>query len=310
MTRDQAPIDTHSEDRLLLHCGRAELELSLNGGCITAFRWRQDGGWIDWMRPAPAGEDFPPTDSACFPLVPYSNRIRDGRFTFEGRHYQLTANFPPESHSIHGHGWQGRWQAEASDDTSATLVFDFPRPGATDDWPAAYRAEQRFTLSESALTIEIAVTNQGERNMPVGLGLHPYFLRTPACRLIAETGRLWESDATMMPTRLVAPPENKDPSKGVEPSKVNLDSCYTDFRGKAEITWPEWQARLSIESDNCLGFLVVFTPPGEDFFCVEPVSAMTDAVNRVNQGVEDSGFRSLHPGERFAATTVYRPQLA
>lgn len=295
-----------TDERILLRSGQAELELSLNGGCITAFRWLLDDRGIDWMRPAPPGGGFAPTEAACFPLVPYSNRIRDGRFDFEGRSYQLALNFPPEGHSIHGHGWQRRWRAESQQQTSVALVFDFPAAGGDDPWPVAYRAEQRFELSETTLAIEIAVTNKGERNMPVSLGLHPYFVRTPDCRLVAKTGQMWESDATMMPTRLVAPPAGKAPSQGVRPSKVSLDSCYADFAGRAEIEWPEWNAGLTVQSDDSLGFLVVYTPPGENFFCVEPVSAMTDAVN---QGRQDSGLRSLGPGERFAARTLYSPQL-
>ena len=309
MPADNASPAAAASERLRLRAGRAELELSRRGGCITAFRWHREDGAVDWMRPAPAGDDFAPTDAACFPLVPYSNRIRDGRFVFEGEPYQLALNFPPESHSIHGHGWQGEWELAAGDGASATLIFDFPAAGGEDPWPAAYRAEQRFLLGEDSLTVEIAVTNCGSRNMPVSLGLHPYFLRSADCRLIAEVGQMWQSDATMLPTDLVAPEADKDPGQGIRPADVSLDSVFTGFAGRAEIAWPGWGAKLTMQSDQDLGFLVVFTPAGEDFFCVEPVSAMTDAVNQASQGRRDSGLRILGPGERFAAKTVFTPQL-
>ena len=48
--------------------------------------------------------------AAAFPLVPYSNRIRAGRFSFRGRAVVEPLNRPPERHAIHGHGWQARWQ--------------------------------------------------------------------------------------------------------------------------------------------------------------------------------------------------------
>ena len=120
---------------------------------------------------------------------------------------------------------------------------------------------------------------------------------------------MWESDAGMMPTRLADPPACKDPNLGIQPARANLDTCFADFAGKAEIEWPEWGARLTMTSDESLGFLVIFTPPNADFFCVEPVSAMTDAVNRAEQGDKDSGLRTIAPGERFTATTVFDPQL-
>ena len=305
MPDDTKATQAAMDDRLTLRAGQAELELSLDGGCITAFRWQREEGSIDWMRPAPAGSGFAPTDAACFPLVPYSNRIRNGRFAFEGETYQLARNFPPEEHAIHGHGWQNRWRAQAQQDGSATLVFDFPRDGGEDPWPTTYRAEQRFELGETSLAVEIAVTNTGDRSMPAGLGLHPYFVRTPDCRLTANTGQMWESDETMMPTRLVTPPAALDPNLGVKPSTAVLDSCYAGFGGRAEIEWPEWDAKLTMQSEASLGFLVVFTPPGETFFCVEPVSAMTNAVNLAGEGIGDGGIRSLAPGERFAARTLF-----
>ena len=178
MPTDKPSTAAAARDRISLRAGRAETELSRRGGCITAFRWHEKDRAIDWMRPAPSGEDFAPTDAACFPLVPYSNRIRDGRFAFEGKPYQLALNFPPEPHSIHGHGWQRGWAVAAQDDASATLAFDFPADGNDDPWPAAYRAEQCFRLDEDSLSVEIAVTNRGSQNMPVSLGLHPYFPRS------------------------------------------------------------------------------------------------------------------------------------
>lgn len=311
MQERRAGVVPGSDERVTLRAGRAELELSLEGGCITAFRWHREEKSIDWMRPAPTTAGFAPTDAACFPLAPYSNRIRDGRFSFEGQDYQLALNFPPERHAIHGHGWQNRWRVDNQAADAVTLVFDYPADsdGNGSDWPSSYRAEQRFELSAQDLMVEIAVSNTGARAMPAGLGLHPYFPRTPECRLTAAVGRMWESDAEVMPAHLVVPPPDRDPGRGVQPAKAGLDNCFTDFGGEAVMEWPEWGAKLTMTSEAVLGFLVVYTPPGERFFCVEPVSAMTDAVNLAQQGRTDSGFRSLAPGERFAARTVFTPHL-
>lgn len=308
MSGDNPEIKTRTDDRLTLRAEQAELELSLDGGCITAFRWHGEGGALNWMRPAPAGSGFPPTDAACFPLVPYSNRIRHGRFEFDGRVFQLPLNFPPEQHSIHGHGWQNRWRVEAQSAATATLVFE-DLEGGENAWPSGYRAEQRFELSKQDLLIEISVSNEGFERMPAGLGLHPYFPRTPLCRLTANVGQMWESDDEVMPTLMIAPPDGLNPGAGIEVSSTQLDNVFTGFDGKAVIEWPEWRAKMTIQSGASLGFLVIFTPPGEDFFCVEPVSAMTDAINQAAEGRGDSGLRILAPGERFTAKVRYAPEL-
>jgi aldose 1-epimerase len=290
-----------SPDRSRIHLsdGLAELDVApAEGGCITAFRWRAEGGAIDWLRPAPRGAGLTPNESACFPLVPYSNRIRQGRFRFAGQDYQLRPNFTPAPHTIHGHGWKLPWRATAQDTASLALVYE--HDGS--DWPAPYCAEQHFTLAAGALTVELAVTNTGDTAMPAGLGLHPYFPRTPACRLTATVEAMWATDAEVMPTELVG----ADLSGGLSPDAPPLDNGFTGFAGRAVIDWPERRASLTLEADPALSFLVVYTPAGKDFFCAEPVSHCTDAVNLAAERA-DTGLKVLQPGERFAAAVRFVP---
>ena len=68
-----------SPDLLTLSSGRLRLILTpAIGGSIAAFEW------IDDDRPRPilrrAGTHGDVLDASSFPLVPYVNRIRDGRF--------------------------------------------------------------------------------------------------------------------------------------------------------------------------------------------------------------------------------------
>ena len=57
-------------------------------------------------------------------------------------------------------------------------------------------------------------------------------------------------------------------------------------------------------ADPPLDFLVVFTPRGRSFFCVEPVSHMTDAFNVSAAGGGDTGARTLEPGETLRAAVT------
>jgi len=178
--------------RVRLSDGLAVLEVApAQGGCITAYRWRRGEHSIDWLRPAPGTGRFAPNDSGCFPLVPYSNRIRDGRFRFGGKSICLQPNFAPSPHTIHGHGWQRPWRI--TDESADRLSIAYDHDGS--DWVTPYRAEQRFMLRDGALGMEIAVTNTGNEPMPAGLGLHPYFPRTPRCRLSAPVRQMWKTDA-------------------------------------------------------------------------------------------------------------------
>ncbi|HMA13679.1 MAG: aldose 1-epimerase [Bacteroidota bacterium] len=297
--------DPSNSCRLRLADGIAEVEVApADGGSLAAFRWRAGDRTIDWLRPAPAAGGFAPNAGACFPLVPYSNRIRDGRFRFDGREHCLRPNFGASPHSIHGHGWQHPWDVTARSETAVTLTFR--HDGG--DWPQPYRAEQRIALDDGVLSLALSVTNEGRGSMPAGLGLHPYFPRTPDCRLTAPVARMWATDAEVMPTALVTPSPGADPNAGLRPAGAALDNVFTGFGGQAVIDWPERGTALTLEADPAFAFVVVYTPPGADFFCAEPVSHCTDAVNLAAAGQGDTGLRTLAPGETFAATLRLLPR--
>jgi aldose 1-epimerase len=275
------------------------------GGAVTRY-WRERGAEIEeWLRPTPAealGEGNP-YQAAAFPLVPYSNRIRDGRFSFRGRAVVQPPNRPPERHCIHGHGWQAGWRPIDVRPAEAQLEYRHPA-GA---WPWAYRATQRFALTPAGLHIELTLSNQSDAAMPAGLGWHPYFPRTPRATLTADVQAVWLTDDEMMPTALVPPPPTADLARGVAVDAVALDNCFTGWRGPATIDWPERGARLVMTAEPPLDCLVVFTPPGRPFFCAEPVSHVTDAFNLAAAGRADTGARTLEPGETLRAAISLAP---
>ena len=78
---------------------------------------------VDLLRRAPDGADDP-LAMASFPLVPYANRIAQGRFAFDGADHQLPRNFGDHPHSIHGFGWQASWTAKATGADHVLLVHD------------------------------------------------------------------------------------------------------------------------------------------------------------------------------------------
>ena len=272
------------------------------GGSLGGF-WSETGdGPTDWMRRAGADE-IAAGDArgmACYPLVPFSNRIRDGRFTFEGHDVQLPLNFLPHPHVIHGHGWQAPWQVVEASETMADLEYRHE----ADAWPWPYLAEQRFHLSDEALTIAISLTNLGDTAMPAGIGLHPHFPRDRETTMSGSVEGFWESDAEVMPTRLVHAEPVWPADKPLQVDHVALDSCFTGWGKTLEI---RWQGRgLRMEALGPLDDLIVFTPPGQSFFCAEPVSHIIDAVNLAGTR-DDTGLVALAPGETLDATVGFRP---
>src|SRR5262245_44059964 len=277
------------------------------GGMVTRY-WLERGTRVwAWLRPASsvAVSQRDGYESAAFPLVPFSNRIRGGRFSFEGRDVALPMNRPPERHAIHGQAWQASWMAREVSTTSALLELRH----APDAWPWAYRATQRFVLSPEGLGVELALHNESATPMPAGLGWHPYFLRTPRTTLTAPVDRIWLTDSEMLPTELAPSPVTARLLAGVTIDSVSLDNGFTGWSRRATIDWPEWGARLVMVAEPPLDFLTVFIPPSLPFFCVEPVSHATDALNLGDPAAE-TGRRTLAPGATLRASITLTPEVA
>jgi aldose 1-epimerase len=298
-----------------LHLHAAEYALTLHpeiGGAIGRFTWRG----IDLLRPMSDAAITAKNSeaAACFPLFPFSNRIRNGHFRFDGRDIYLPRN-TSGPHVEHGHGWQRPWVVTEQDVAGATVAFTHdPKKDGT--WPFPYRAEMRFTLSDAGLAVTLSAENLGDRAMPFGCGLHPYFPRTPRSRLAAAVGGFWETDDEVMPTRHVGVPENFDLNHGIAMGDVVLDNVFTGFAGVAQIVWPETNVGLTLSADPALAQLVLYVPPratqaSEEaagippYFCAEPVSNITDAFNLTGK----TGMIVLEPDQSFSAPIHFAARL-
>ena len=290
---EQAPLCLRRGDFVLDLCPKW-------GGAIAEFR-SGEGALL-----RPAGNAFlqhgDPRLAACFPLVPFSNRIADGRFRFQGRIYQLDRNFPPEPHAIHGHGWQHPWVVADASASRAELTFRHAVSGT----PFDYRARQIFALHDDGLEVALEVTNAGDGPMPAGIGLHPYFRRTEGVTLRARLDHVWHPDERKIPKRRVALPATWDFARRLRLAPLDLDHCFDGWDGRAELHWPETDFTLVIEATPPLRHLVIYVPPGQDFFCIEPVSHVNDGFNLLDRGVDGTGVRVLAPGETLDAAVRFR----
>ena len=229
--------------------------------------------------------------AASYPLVPYSNRIAQGRFAWQGRPYQLALNFDDSPHPLHGVGWQSRWNVEARQGPRGPAEVALTLEHRADDgWPFDFSARQLFQLGPTSLRCELSVTNTDQRAAPVGLGWHPFFPRRTRSRLHVECGGRWELDALKLPTQLV-------PQPGVDADVAHLayDHCFEGWSGPARIR----DERFMLTLRSSLARLVIYTPPDADFFAVEPVSHVTNAINQPAPSA--LGLVTLQPGQSHQA---------
>jgi aldose 1-epimerase len=246
---------------------------------------------------------------ACFPLLPYANRIGQGQFDWDGRTYTLRRNLPGHPHSLHGVGWQRSWQIDALTDASIHMRLQYqPSDDGAKDWPFAFDAAQQIVLNEGGLRITLSLTNRHPTAVPAGLGLHPYFPRGTGASLRFDAAGVWLNDPTVMPRTHVAVPAAWDHASGQPIGSIALDNCFTNWPHRATITWDGHG--IAIEADTLFHDLQVYTPPGEDFFCAEPVSHRPDAINTLRDHPGDpagaADMRILACGESMAGSVLFR----
>jgi aldose 1-epimerase len=226
-------------------------------------------------------------------LLPWPNRIRDGRYTYGGRTRQLPINEVPKSTAIHGlTRWRPWLLHEVTPERARLRCELLPQPG----YEFALEAVVEYSLDpETGLQVSTTVGNAGTQPAPFGLGFHPYLrvggetidsatLRVPAAEHLV-------CDERGLPVRMERVAGTRfDLRPGVPLAGVQLDDCFgglqrdADGLARADLDGADGQ-RVSFWCDDAFGWLMVFTQdlpgdvPKRGGVAVEPMTCPVDAFN-------------------------------
>ena len=294
----------------------ARIARHLGFNCFE-FSARFSGRVVDVLYADPdfASGKLPPTRHGIPILFPFPNRIRGGRFTWEGRDYHLpkeTVPYDPAgANAIHGFCLDRPWRVTASGDSYVVGEFQLSKdaPERRALWPSDALIEMRYGVRGATLRADIRIANLGEAPLPWGFGTHPYF-RVPLasdsdgkhCLVEAPAAELWELVETL-PTgaRHPVPPE-KNLREGAYFDQLQIDDVLTGLPSgprPTECLIMDEKAGLQVVQrfdPAVFRELVVFTPPTRASVCLEPYTCITDAINLQQRGI-DAGLRVLGPGE-------------
>jgi aldose 1-epimerase len=292
----------------------AEVAPALGFNC---YRWHVPVGELFYADPK-FFEENKPTRSGFPILFPFPNRICDGRFTWTGRQYQLPANDPTGKNAIHGFVCRKPWRVvdQGSGAGAAWVTGEFI--GSRDAaeslklWPADYRIAVTCRLERNALVVHAEIANPDTRDLPLGLGYHPYFAIAPfdgsEAQIAVPAREFWEL-ADSLPTGSRRPVDGqRDLRAGRRLQDLQLDDVLTDLDRSApndDLT-PAGRVghgnrRLEMYVSDVFREIVAFTPPHRQAVCLEPYTCATDAINLEQRGV-DAGWRVLRPRAILTAT--------
>lgn len=300
--------------------GGAELELwpGLGGNCLR-WRTRAGGELLD----APPLDEFAgrPTRGGIPVLFPFPNRIRGGRFAWDGREYQLPLNDSSGQNAIHGFSPRAVWRVVGvtADTDSATVTLAFraslDAPASLAHWPADYDLEVAWELRATTLTARARVAAR-DRPLPFGLGFHPYLrVAGPNDRLQVYADERWELDAGLPTSQLLPLDEKYDLRTPRRVGDLALDDVYTALSAAPGRDGLRELGRLmradgvevAVRATSDFRDVVPFTPPHRRSVCVEPYTCPTDAVNLTASGAP-VGWRVLAPGDEWTGEVQWECQ--
>lgn len=240
-------------------------------------------------------------------LLPFVNRIRDGRYEFDGQSYQLPRNEPARNVALHGFLFDKAFTATTADATAdaARLALAYDARGDAPGYPFAFRAEVIYELTAAGLTLTLRVQNAGDAALPLGAGWHPYFrLGGTIDELViqAPVSAAVQTDAArLLPTGALEPaPDFRNGfllnSRFIDQTFV-LDPAAGD-RVETTLTRPATGQRLTFWQDagaDQFRFLHLYTDPSRTALALEPVTSAPDAFNT------GQGLIRLEPSATFEA---------
>ena len=299
--------------------GVAEVWPALGFNCV---RWRaaHDRQALELLYSDPAlFQGARPTRSGIPVLFPFPNRIRDGRFSVEGRAYQLPLNDPAQKNAIHGFACRSPWRVvdQGADDACAWVTGEFrcslDAPMSLSLWPADHQIRLTVRLGRGTLRLEAVVSNPDTKPLPWGLGYHPYF-RLPFagdgaaddCTAEVPAKEYWALEGNLPSGERHPVDEKRDLNHPRRIGDLSLDDVLTALPGspprvdglieRAAITGAAG-GPLRLFCSEGFRYVVVFTPPHRQAFCAEPYTCVTDAAN-----LPDGGWEVLAPGASASQT--------
>jgi aldose 1-epimerase len=254
------------------------------------------------------------------PLLPWPNRLEDGRYEFDGQTLQLPIDEHARNNASHGLTRWLNWQPiEHTRDQVRLALIIHPRPG----YPFTLGLQIAYTLDERGLTVATTATNLGDRTLPFGAGQHPYFTVgtarvNEAALQVPALGRLELDAERRLPTSKILTVKDT-PFDFRKPHPIDdlvLDDCFCglirDANGLARATLSSTQTNSSVSVwvDQHYRYIQVFT--GDTLaperqrqgLAIEP---MTCPPNAFRSGTE---LIRLEPGQTIELQWGVEPDFA
>jgi aldose 1-epimerase len=221
-------------------------------------------------------------------LLPWPNRIADGRYRFEGRDLQLPITEVARGHASHGLTRWTAWRVVRHTASSVELGY---RLMAQPGYPWSLDLTVRYAVSDDGLATTVTATNLADGPAPFAAGAHPYLTVGPgpvdAWELEVPADTALRVDERKIPVAREAVAGAVDFRTTRPVGATSLDTAYTDLArdgaGHATVTVRGPAGAVQVWMDQAHPWVQVYTadelPEPRSAIAVEPMTAPPNAFN-------------------------------
>lgn len=294
----------------------ARILVSQGFNCFSWWPMLDDGPReILWTEPGFASGDHRPGFSGIPILFPYPGRIRDARYTFGGREYQLEPG-DRFGNAIHGFVYTRPWRVAAR--TTSRLVGEFQAsiddPRILEHWPSDFYVRVSYEVRGRQLLSDVYYENAGTGGLPCGFATHAYFRlplsagSDPEDTLVSMPAKeTWEEENLLVTGRKLPVTRELDLRSPSRLAGRDFDVFYTglifdaDGMYRARLIDPSNGRTITESFDRSFSHTVIYTPTHRQAICLEPYTCLADAFWLEERGCH-SGLQILQPGAAFETT--------
>lgn len=210
-------------------------------------------------------------------LFPFANRIKDGKYHFNGNNFQFPINVKEENNALHGLVFDKTFDLIDTDlnEKSATLVFEYDEKKESLGFPYTYTVQLIYRFTEDNLDLEMIIKNTDTKAFPFTVGWHPYFLSSN----LSKSSIAFNGDKKMILDKRNITIDSKkvDTSKGTAIKNNQFDDCWSLNSDEIIFTTPEYKLKFNATGNN--NFLQVYTPPKKNTIAIEQTTGVSDSFN-------------------------------
>lgn len=227
-------------------------------------------------------------------LFPFANRVKDGKYKYKRKSYQLEKNQEEEQNAMHGLVYNKTFSVieQHCSKESAEITLEYVELNHSIGFPFTYSVQVQYIFTQNNLSLKIHVKNTDSKPFPFTLGWHPYF----SSEDLYNSSLFFDSNIKLKigERNITTGTKYITAVKQFPIKDKQLDDCWILNSDVIQFKTPKY--KLSINSSVEDNFLQVYTPPKPNTIAIEPT---TGASNSFNNKI---GLQFLKPSETYDIT--------